>query len=441
MNLWPERPFLPPMSAAEYRVLVYVSRRKLRFFNNRSENCRLRTDGVDAESGLPLAGRRSNGTRGRMDIYRMIGTNGGKRTAALRGRVFGTGIAGCARRWVSGGLLAMLLASGFSAPHSVSAQDYRLGQGLWIGKLNLAGYLTVEGEAARGEDAKLIIDDLSLFVQGRFNRWINPFLEAEAAGVPLVTENHGLFQGEKSDIVLERFYNDIVIDDRWSLRLGKALTPVGEWNGIHAGPLVETTSRPLTTFRGFSEFYSGAALLYEAANERLPDLTIYWQPGGELASNPEAVPGRLFHDMAGINLSWHWGLGNTLGLSYQRARVAKTSERQQLLGVNFHFARGPFALLSEFTYLRLHRPLLARVRRNEIGLYVQGQWHLGEEWSLVSRFEVYRDRDVLRTARNVVVGISWRPRPPIVWKIEYLDRWGGFLDIRTGVRGSFNILF
>ncbi len=343
-----------------------------------------------------------------------------------------------------GVVLAVVLVAFAAAPGPARAQEegsYTLGQGLWIGKLNLSGYLTIEGEAARGEDAKLIVDDLSLFIQGRFNRWFNPFIEAEAASLPIAVEHHGLFQGETADVVLERFYNDFALSDHWSLRLGKALTPVGEWNGIHAGPLVETTSRPLTTFRGFSEFYSGAALLYQSEVESIPDLTVYWQPGGELDSNPEAVPGRLFHDIAGLNLAWHWGLENTVGLSYQRARVAKTTERQHLIGANIHLVHGPFELASEFTYVRLQRPRPESLRRHELGLYVQGQWHVDEEWSLVSRFEVYRDRALLRTSRNVVIGISWRPRPPIVWKIEYLDRWGGLLDLRTGVRGSFNVLF
>ncbi|RMF13569.1 MAG: hypothetical protein D6757_07825 [Alphaproteobacteria bacterium] len=336
--------------------------------------------------------------------------------------------------------MPFLLALVAGSAHAENS-GYRLGQGLWLGKLNLSGYLTVEGEAARGEDAKLVVDDLSLFVQGRFNRWLNPFVEAEAASLPILVEDHDIFEGTKSDIVLERFYNDIVIDDDWSLRIGKGLTPIGEWNAIHAGPLVETTSRPLTSFRGFSEFYSGVALLYQAPAERLPDLTFYWQPGGELDSNPEAVPGRLFHDISGVNLSWRWGLENTIGFSVQRARITRTRETQLLVGANLHLIRGPFEIMSEFVRLRLHHPRPIHLRRHETGLYVQGEWHVNDAWSLIGRYEFYQDRDVLRAARNAVIGIAWRPRPPIVWKIEYLDRWGGLIDLRTGVRGSFNLLF
>ncbi len=337
--------------------------------------------------------------------------------------------------------LLALLAFALLPASSGRAQDYSLGQGLWLGKLNLAGYVTVEAENARGEEAKLVVDDLSLFVHGRFSRFFNPFIEAELTGIPLLVEGSDPFSGSKTRAVLERLYNDIVIDDRWTLRLGKALTPIGEWNVIHAGPLVETTSRPLTSFRSFSEFVSGVSLLYQPVDEGVPEVTVYWQPGGELAKNPSAIDQRRFHDMVGGNVSWRWDLENTIGFSFQRAAIAGTRERQTLFGANLHYDHGPFELQVELTRAWLHRPIASRVRKSEFGVYVQGQWMLSERWSAIARYEYFRDRDVLRASRNAVIGIAWRPITPVVWKLEYLEQWGGVLDLRSGVRGSLAILF
>jgi len=40
------------------------------------------------------------------------------------------------------------------------------------------------------------------------------------------------------------------------------LSPVGEWNEIHAAPLVLTTVRPAVTYQNFSEYLTGGSLLY-----------------------------------------------------------------------------------------------------------------------------------------------------------------------------------
>lgn len=54
------------------------------------------------------------------------------------------------------------------------------------------------------------------------------------------------------------------------------LSPVGEWNTIHAAPLIWTTTRPMTTYRSFPEYTSGLALNYLPQNGKLPEMQLFW---------------------------------------------------------------------------------------------------------------------------------------------------------------------
>ena len=72
-----------------------------------------------------------------------------------------------------------------------SAADYQLGQGLPVGDFLFSGYLNVEAVAPQSDVSKLTLDDVSLFVAGRVNRWINPFAEVEISSDTLAQQGGG----------------------------------------------------------------------------------------------------------------------------------------------------------------------------------------------------------------------------------------------------------
>jgi len=318
---------------------------------------------------------------------------------------------------------------------------YTLGQGVRMGDIHVSGYLTVEAEAPEGGDAELFVDDLAIFVQGRFNRFFNPFFEGEIAGMPIVKENHDPFTGRTAKLVLERLYNDTYLKDNLVLRLGKSLTPVGEWNTIHAGPLVPNTTRPLTTHRSFSEFTSGVSLIYTPRDEAWPTVTAYWQPDGGLAKDIDAIEDRIFHNIKGVNLSWTRDFENTIGLSFQTADVTDSSESQTLIGADAHLVFGPFELRTEATQTWLHSPKAMRVRDSEFGAYGQVSYNIDERWALHARYEYFKDRNFAAASENALFGFSYRPKPPVVWKLEYVTQWGQELDIEQGFKASLAVLF
>jgi hypothetical protein len=84
-----------------------------------------------------------------------------------------------------------------------------------------------------------------------------------------LSDDHG-----DGDFVVERLYNDTYLTSSTALRLGKMLSPVGEWNEIHAAPLVLSAVRPAVTYRNFSDYTTGISLRYSDPYWYLPDIFI-----------------------------------------------------------------------------------------------------------------------------------------------------------------------
>jgi len=171
------------------------------------------------------------------------------------------------------------------------------------------------------------------------------------------------------------------------------LSPVGEWNTIHAAPLVWTTTRPLTTYYNFSEFVSGVSLLYNDPDGLLPDVQVYYQPGDEFLRAPRSVKPSRYQNVSGINVTFTDDLQKRLGLSVQRADNINYDEHQVLAGLDGRFRLGSFSFESQMTYTWITKQSTAfHHHQNEWGGYVQTIYAINDEWSLVSRGEIFQSR-------------------------------------------------
>ena len=340
--------------------------------------------------------------------------------------------------WIRSCLSALLIAGAISPSW---AGEYHLGEGYSVGNVNVAGYINLVAEAPHDGKTEIIGDDLSLFVSGRFNQYFNPFVEAELTSATFWREGSDPFSHNSPSFVLERLYNDSNITDALTLRVGKILSPVGEWNTIHAAPLVWTTTRPLTTYRSFPEYTSGLSLNYSPQNAKLPELQLFWQPDGEIMAKPKALVTREYVHTEGVHLNWPIGLTDKIGVTLQHADVKGTNEDQTLLGFNFRKTLGKFQFETEATHTHISGTNPTRVRDDEWGTYVLGGYAINDKWSAMARYEYFADREFNQGSRNALLGVVWRPNSAIAWKLEYVKQEGARLDIGTGIYGSFSVLF
>jgi hypothetical protein len=333
--------------------------------------------------------------------------------------------------------LCLLSTSGLSAR---ADGDYQLGRGYDAGPLNFAGYADLDLQIPQQEKTSLFLNDLSLFITGHFGRLFNPFTEAELTGVELLNQHPSDARNGAADVVLERLYNDSYFGDSITVRVGKMLSPVGEWNVIHAAPLVLSAVRPAVTYRNFSEYATGASLIYSDPAGILPEVQIYWQPGGELSERPLRLTFHQYRDVEGMHINFGFGLLDQLGFSFQHSKDV-TGPDQSLFGADYHYTAGKMTLQGEVTFSDISESAALHIRDTEWAGYIAESYAVDEHWSVYTWYEAFMDRSSTSTSQDLLFGVSYHFQPALVAKLEYLQNIGGQPVNRTGVFASWSVLF
>ncbi len=323
-------------------------------------------------------------------------------------------------------------------------EPYVFGQGMRFGNYYVSGYTNIQMEDAFGQPAKLSLDDLSIFVGGRIGRWINPFTEIELTRQTLLKQGGNPGHG---NIVVERLYDDALLTEHDTLRLGKTLTPLGDWNTVFASPLVPTITRPDTTAEGFETNVSGVDWMRDI-QEGASDFQLYWQPDYEWFERlPRETP-RHFQHVVGGHFNRPSGLIDKIGASFQHGVLAETGEQYTVFGVNAIQSFGNLMLESEAIASRFTGTVLPwappRLHSNESGIFGLADYSFTSKWHGILEAEYYQDHLVGPSSRNTLVGIDYKPHAYMVWKFEYVHQLGtptSFSPILTGLNCSFSTLF
>jgi len=341
------------------------------------------------------------------------------------------------RAWRTGVFVLCIALHGLCATLAM-AGDYHLGTGENIGPVNLAGYSNLVFEAPRNGPDALVLEGLSLFASARVNRYFNPFMEVEIESATLAAE-HGATSSGKTSV--ERLYNDFELSPSASLRVGKMLTPVGEWNLIHAAPLVWTVTRPLATYYSFPVFVSGASLNLRRASDANWDTQIYFQPGSiAFAAGGELEP-RQYANVGGLNVRYTGDVSNRLGVSLQTANVRGSGGNQTLGSIYGGFNTGSVMWDFQANIADIRGGTVARAHDREGGGFLQAVYPLTSRWFIVGQGELFQPRDYSARARRLAIGAVYRPHPAVSWQLEYLDARGAPVGTPSGIYAAWAVLF
>jgi hypothetical protein len=338
----------------------------------------------------------------------------------------------------------ILILSGLMVSAVSEAGNYELGQGWQSGHYHLSGYANIEVIDRFGIPSRIDMDDLSLFAACQVNQWVNPFTEVELSKQTLVQQGGGARDG---DLIVERFYNDALFSEQNTLRVGKILTPLGDWNLVHAAPLIPIITRPYTTARGFDAYVSGIQWMHETGSNMLPELQFYWQPDNEWFKRPVNQINRNFHNVIGGHINIPMGLVDKIGASFQHGQLIETGETFTLVGGNVNQSFGKLRLESEAIMARFSGAVLPgtiRYHANESGIFVLADYMITSQWHGIVEGEHYQDHTVNIASRNTLAALAYRPNAAMVWKVEYIHQAGksaSLASISTGWKAAFSFLF
>jgi hypothetical protein len=325
------------------------------------------------------------------------------------------------------------------------AEGYELGQGWQAGNFYFSGYTNIEVVDRFDAPARLDLDDLSVFAGGHINQWLNPFMEVELSKHTLIQQGGGSVDG---DIIVERFYNDATLSEHDTLRVGKILTPLGDWNLVHAAPLIPIITRPYTTARGFGAYISGISWMHDPESGAVPDLHLYWQPDNEWFKRPASQTLRNFRNVFGGHINMPLGLIDKIGASFQHGQLIETGEIFTLYGFNANKSFGNLRLESEAITSHFSGAVLPgatpRVHDRESGIFVLADYTITPRWHGIMEGERYQDHTVNMPSRSTLIAVAYKPSIAVVWKLEYIHQAGvsaSIAPIGTGLKASLSLLF
>ncbi len=305
-------------------------------------------------------------------------------------------------------------------------------------KWNVSGYLKLEFAAANNQPTAIEIDDLSLFISGNINRWINPFIEAELYQIPLWQSGEGL-QFDDINFIIERLYNDSKLTDATTLRLGKFLAPVSRWNLLHAAPLVWTTSRPLTTKYSFANYISGIHVRHELDVFSGHALEFYWQPYEDFYPKPRSKS-RHYQSVYGASWILQDDLDRYLSFNIQHANVKHSNESRTTIGINGMLHHEYFELESELLSTWVNNQP-NNINAQDWGGYLQLSVPIPFDLNIISRYEHFEFSHQSQAVDTFLNGLVYRPYSKLSLKLEWQQSWGSLQENKTGLYASVAVMF
>jgi hypothetical protein len=238
--------------------------------------------------------------------------------------------------------------------------------------------------------------------------------------------------------------------DLLRFRVGRFLTPVGQWNEQHAEPLTWTPTRPLSTYLPFAKSLNGILVAGEgAAGRHDVGYALYWAPSLDLDGDVGAEESRYVNAL-GARVAGAVLPGLTVGLSAARIRRSRpveapdstgTEGREEdkggraLLGADLRWEAGRVDLSAEATFLAA----------SERSPYEGGAFGIaavrvyGPVWAVV-RAETYDPLDG-RSVRVGFTGVTVRAGPHLVAKAGRQFSQHPSIRIPDGWFVSFSSLF
>lgn len=346
----------------------------------------------------------------------------------------------------------------FAAPGALAADaaesdtwrtaPYSLGQGLYFPDqgLRIGGYADVHFFDLAGSAATSSLRDVSLFVTKDLGTRWQFFTELATSRSVNVTGAQG--GGGEAELDVERVYGDFHATSGVTLRFGKFLTPIGEWNLVHADPLTWTVSRPLATSAAFARHATGA-MAFGTVPFKGRDLD-YWLFADDTKDlglgrdsddaftdyTGDRSPRNRFRQALGGRVLYHLASDRlAVGASYVTYHLDEPRHDYQLAGIDFTWSTRYVELTGEAIYRTGASPL-----SSESGGFVEAGVPVAPRLYLIGRLERYHTSVPETTTIVRTEAINYRPIAGLVLKLEHRNGKGGEV-VPAGWLASVSVLF
>jgi len=286
---------------------------------------------------------------------------------------------------------------------------------------SLRGYAVVAYRRMEGEPDSFDQEEFDVYLNSPLTDRVSVFAEIEFSNGVRLTDPETGDDEDVGRVKVERALIDYHPRDSVQVRLGKFLTPFGDWIVNHADPLHFTTSRPLVVDLVVPETLTGVLVqgTFFPADWEV-DYRVHLTNGS--GDQPDTADAN-FHKAVGARLAVRPWAGIQLGASfYDDADDRFRDSHQQNFGVDFQWRPGAFQLIGEGL---VSRAVSAGPAGSPEGMFVEAAYTFDQRVSPVLRYEWMRLPSNDAASRVGVAGVAYRPIAPLLLKAEYQVRRGG----------------
>lgn len=290
------------------------------------------------------------------------------------------------------------------------AEKYELGHGLSLSKyLKVGSYISTKYKDSKDID-EFELDDIALLGYGSLSPKFSYLLELEAAGF-YIKDLTNKKEETNEHFHIERAYFDYKFSDKFKIRVGKFITPIGYWNLVPITVLKDTTSNPLYSYKIFPRFTTGLNL-YGFLSDDI-EYNAFIQKSKDLDTGYNNIQ---TDDFIGLGLTKYFDdFSVSLGLG--QFEDERLSERIYL-DTSLKYKKSKVEVLAEAIVSRDEHKSDSD-KYDSYALYLQGSYKFIKKHYLVSRYEYFKDNFDDYKEEIFLIGYNYRPIYPISIKGEY----------------------
>jgi hypothetical protein len=322
---------------------------------------------------------------------------------------------------------------------SLGPLDYRAARGIRFGDtgLTIGGFTTFELERADGDPADIALDGINLLALYEPVDSFRVFAELEIGDLASWRTSGGSVKSSP-DANFERLYAEYSHSDALNVRVGKFLTPVGQWNLAPAEPFVWTPTQPAILELGIDEHQTGVAIFGSFYPEqRVVRYWVYGQVIDAFDAESDEVPAER---SVGARLELGdargaWTVGSSLLASELNGAWTTTG------GLDAKWRGERIELSSELLVSGGDIP-----GRDYWGAFVEAAYPLDRlsprlaKLYLVGRLEHF-DASGAKAVQLVDFGLTWLPKDWLNLKAGYRAAIHDAGDLSDGVKITISVLF
>ncbi len=298
-----------------------------------------------------------------------------------------------------------------SAP---AADDYRLGEGVQIGRmpLYLGGYFSLDYWNNFKGTSEVSLDDLAVMLYGGEGAWS---ALAEIEWSDLYRRRFGYGAQTETDTTLhaERVYVQYEPSEVLRVTGGKFNTPVGYWNRMPINVLRDTTSSPKIVDDIFPRFTTGADATMRFGVLSVNLLLQVTQDLDTAFNGDDPYNNFDIERQSGIGAAGEWNAWSC-GLNAGQYEERIEEETWNYLYASAQYRTPRTRIMAEAGYRRNEAN-----SRSNAGAYIQGTQQFFERHYAVLRLEYTTDYIDRSEDSIAVVGYTYRPLFPVALKGEY----------------------